>query len=77
MAGFSAFGKFHIKLSHSVCKVKNKSGSLFIVGVLNGLMRCGPLQTMQLFALGTGSAVKGALSMLMFAIGTVPLMLNL
>lgn len=76
MAGFSAFRKFNIKLPHAACKVKNKSGSPFIVGILNGLMPCGPLQTMQLFALGTGSAVKGALAMFMFSIGTVPLMLT-
>lgn len=47
----------------------------FAVGVLNGLMPCGPLQTMQLYALGTGSAITGALSMLIFSVGTVPLML--
>jgi plastocyanin domain-containing protein/sulfite exporter TauE/SafE len=76
MAGFKAFRRFHITLPHSVCKVKNKSGSSFVVGILNGLMPCGPLQTMQLFALGTGSATKGALSMFVFAIGTVPLMLT-
>jgi plastocyanin domain-containing protein/sulfite exporter TauE/SafE/copper chaperone CopZ len=76
MAGFKAFRKFQIRLPHSACKVKNKSGSPFIVGILNGLMPCGPLQTMQLFALGTGSAVKGALAMFMFSIGTVPLMLT-
>lgn len=76
MAGFSAFRKFNIKSPHISCKTKNKSGSPFIVGILNGLMPCGPLQTMQLFALGTGSAFKGALSMFMFAIGTVPLMLT-
>ncbi|WP_097025705.1 sulfite exporter TauE/SafE family protein [Clostridium peptidivorans] len=76
MAGFSAFRKFNIKLPHISCKTKNKSGSPFIVGILNGLMPCGPLQTMQLFALGTGSAFKGSLSMFMFAIGTVPLMLT-
>ena len=35
----------------------------------------GPLQTMQLYALGTGSALAGALSMLVFASGTVPLLL--
>lgn len=76
MAGFKAFRKFQIRLPHAVCKAKNKSGSPFIVGLLNGLMPCGPLQTMQLFALGTGSAAKGALSMFMFSIGTVPLMLT-
>jgi sulfite exporter TauE/SafE/plastocyanin domain-containing protein/copper chaperone CopZ len=47
----------------------------FAVGILNGLMPCGPLQTMQLYALGTGSAFAGALSMLIFSAGTVPLML--
>ncbi len=76
MAGFSTFRRFSIKLPHSVCKAKNKSGSPLIVGLLNGLMPCGPLQTMQLFALGTGSAAKGALSMFVFSIGTVPLMLT-
>lgn len=47
----------------------------FAVGLLNGLMPCGPLQTMQLYALGTGSLLTGALSMFIFSIGTVPLML--
>lgn len=76
MAGFSAFRKFHIKLPGFACKTKNKSRSPLIVGLLNGFMPCGPLQTMQLFALGTGSPIKGGLSMFMFAIGTVPLMLT-
>jgi len=48
----------------------------FAVGLLNGLMPCGPLQTMQLYALGTGSLLAGALSMFIFSIGTVPLMLG-
>lgn len=46
----------------------------FIVGLLNGLMPCGPLQAMQLYALGTGSFAGGALSMFLFSLGTVPLM---
>ena len=46
----------------------------FYVGLLNGLMPCGPLQTMQIYALGTGSFFAGALSMFMFSLGTVPLM---
>ena len=49
----------------------------FIVGLLNGLMPCGPLQAMQLYALGTGSFVAGAFSMFMFSMGTVPLMFGL
>lgn len=49
----------------------------FIVGLLNGLMPCGPLQAMQLYALGTGSILAGALSMFFFSLGTLPLMFGL
>lgn len=58
-------------------KHKKNTKSPFVIGLLNGLMPCGPLQTMQLYALGTGSLVKGALSMFIFALGTMPLMLGL
>lgn len=51
-----------------------KNNTPFYVGFLNGLMPCGPLQTMQLYALGTGSVLVGALSMFFFALGTIPLM---
>ncbi|MDR1535455.1 MAG: sulfite exporter TauE/SafE family protein [Planctomycetota bacterium] len=47
-------------------------GPLF-VGLLNGLMPCGPLQAMQLYALSTGGPVEGGLSMLFFSLGTLPL----
>jgi sulfite exporter TauE/SafE/plastocyanin domain-containing protein/copper chaperone CopZ len=75
MAGFSAFRKLSIKLPWSSCSVKNKPKAPFLVGMLNGLMPCGPLQTMQLYALSSGSAFQGALSMFIFSLGTVPLML--
>jgi len=48
----------------------------FVVGLLNGLMPCGPLQTMQVYALGTGSFLAGAASMFVFSLGTVPLLLG-
>lgn len=76
MWGFGFFRKFQIKLPKTFCKVKNMGSSPFVVGLLNGFMPCGPLQTMQIFALGTGSPVKGALSMFAFSLGTVPLMLT-
>ncbi|WP_297421507.1 sulfite exporter TauE/SafE family protein [Clostridium sp.] len=75
MIGFSLFRKFNIKLPWSSCNIKNKPKAPFLVGILNGLMPCGPLQTMQLYALGTGSAINGAVSMFLFSLGTVPLML--
>ena len=52
------------------------NGPLF-VGLLNGFMPCGPLQAMQLYALSTGSLLKGALSMFVFSAGTLPLMFGL
>ena len=51
--------------------------SSLVIGLLNGLMPCGPLQSMQIYALSTGSIIRGALSMLLFSLGTVPLMLGL
>ncbi len=49
----------------------------FMIGLLNGLMPCGPLQAMQLYALSTGDPIKGGLAMLAFSLGTVPLMFGL
>jgi len=49
----------------------------FVVGLLNGFMPCGPLQTMQVYALGTGSFLAGAGAMFFFSLGTVPLMFGL
>lgn len=48
----------------------------FVVGLLNGLMPCGPLQSMQIIALASGNPFVGALSMMLFSLGTVPLMLG-
>jgi sulfite exporter TauE/SafE/copper chaperone CopZ len=52
------------------------SGPL-IIGFLNGFMPCGPLQAMQLYALSTGSPVRGGISMFLFCVGTIPLMFAL
>jgi len=48
-----------------------------VIGLLNGVMPCGPLQAMQLYALSTGSPVKGGISMFLFCAGTIPLMFAL
>ena len=42
--------------------------------IVKRINACGPLQAMQLYALGTGSMLTGALSMFLFSLGTVPLM---
>lgn len=62
-------------LTNIVDDKRNGNGPFF-VGLLNGFMPCGPLQAMQLYALGTGSFLNGALSMFIFSLGTVPLMFS-
>lgn len=77
---FPSLRKFNIKMPKIFTRRINdekKSNNPFYVGLLNGLMPCGPLQAMQLYALSTGSPLKGALSMLFFSLGTVPLMFGL
>ena len=64
-----------IKVRFKFIKYKVSNRNPFIIGLLNGLMPCGPLQAMQIYALSAGSVLKGALSMLLFGLGTVPLML--
>lgn len=54
---------------------KKLAGKPLAIGLLTGLMPCAPLYAMWLFAMSRGSAALGALSMLVFALGTVPLML--
>lgn len=64
-------------LVQKIGEEKQKSNRPFIVGILNGLMPCGPLQSMWIVALATENPFAGALSMLLFSLGTVPLMLGL
>lgn len=64
-------------LAVRIGRQKGKSKQPLVVGLLNGLMPCGPLQSMQIVALASGNPFAGALSMFLFSLGTVPLMLGL
>ena len=79
LSGINLLGLFPVlrRLRLPLPKLQGGSRLPFVIGLLNGLMPCGPLQAMQLAALGSGSPVSGALSMLFFSLGTVPLMLGL
>lgn len=63
-------------VSKNVITVKKKHKQPFIVGLLNGFMPCGPLYSMHIVALASANPIVGGLSMLMFSLGTVPLMLG-
>lgn len=69
MLGILSIKKIHFS------KIASKSKNPFLIGLLNGLMPCGPLQAMQVYALSTGNLVSGSISMLIFGLGILPLML--
>ena len=54
--------------------IKKDSSSLYIVGVLNGLLPCGAVYATLTAAIAMGSVTKSALFMLFFGLGTLPLM---
>lgn len=57
-----------------IYRQKSQNSNPLIIGLLNGLMPCGPLQAIQIYALSTGDPLKGAVSMFLFSVGTFPLM---
>lgn len=67
----SVINKFAGQESHKY------ASSPLITGLLNGLMiACGPLQALYIMAAGTGSMFEGAKILLIFALGTLPVMLG-
>ncbi|MBQ8139906.1 MAG: sulfite exporter TauE/SafE family protein [Lachnospiraceae bacterium] len=64
-------------ITKMIGKKRAAAGSNFVIGLLNGIMPCGPLQSMWIVALVTANPFAGALSMFLFSLGTVPLMLSL
>ncbi len=69
--------RFNLRMPKLFAKkiyAKRLGSSPLYIGLLNGLMPCGPLQAMQLYALSTGSPIKGAIAMFLFSVGTFPLM---
>lgn len=57
-------------------KSKQKESSTFMAGMLNGLLPCGPLQVILLFALTTSSMWVGGLTLLFYGVGTSPLLIG-
>ncbi|MBQ8835512.1 MAG: sulfite exporter TauE/SafE family protein [Oscillospiraceae bacterium] len=77
LTGFSLPRKFRISLPKGLVKRLNafKKCGPYAVGLVNGFMPCGPLQSMQLYAIASGSFFVGASSMFFFCLGTIPLVL--
>lgn len=68
---------FHIlKIDNLENKLYSHQNS-FILGGLTFFLPCGFTQAMQLYAISTGSFLKGAITMSLFAIGTMPGLLTI
>jgi sulfite exporter TauE/SafE len=65
--------KFISKHAHGVSKF-NHTFTPLLVGVITFFLPCGFTQSMQLYTLTTGSFVTGGLTMLAFALGTLPVL---
>lgn len=52
-------------------------GSFYLLGLLNGLIPCGPVYAFAIIAASTTSAFYGALVMIIFGLGTTPALLFL
>lgn len=58
-------------------KDSNHKAAPFVLGVLSFFLPCGMTQSMQIFALTSGSYLVGGISLFLFALGTVPALLVL
>jgi sulfite exporter TauE/SafE len=56
---------------------QNKRQSIFLIGILNGILPCGMVYLALAGALATGSVLNGVLFMIIFGIGTLTVMLTL
>jgi len=72
---FSVVGK--LKKSIGKLFAVRSFSSLFFIGLLNGLLPCGLVYIAIAGAIGTGSATQGTLYMILFGLGTIPMMLGI
>jgi sulfite exporter TauE/SafE len=68
-----AMPKFIAKHAHGISKL-NHSLTPVLVGIATFFLPCGFTQSMQLYTLTTGSFLTGGLTMLAFALGTLPVL---
>lgn len=65
--------KFIAKRAHGISKF-NHTLTPLLVGVATFFLPCGFTQSMQIYTLGTGGFLNGGLTMLAFALGTLPVL---
>jgi len=76
---FTWFRRFRLPTPNFIEKIlqKRSGSSPIVTGLLNGLMiACGPLQAVYILAATSGSMYYGALYLLAFGLGTLPVLLS-
>jgi len=68
-----AMPKFLSKHALGVSKL-NHAATPFLVGIVTFFLPCGFTQSMQIYTLSTGNFLSGGLTMLIFALGTLPVL---
>jgi sulfite exporter TauE/SafE/copper chaperone CopZ len=63
-------------LGKNVLKLENKNNFMtpIVLGLVTFVLPCGFTQSMQLYSLTTGNFIEGAITMLVFALGTLPVL---
>ena len=66
------------KLKNALKKLftQKSYGALFLIGILNGYLPCGLVYIALAGAIGTGSVVYGTFFMILFGLGTLPMLLG-
>lgn len=68
---------FFFKQKFGILMKKHGAGSLFTIGLLNGILPCGFVYLALAGAATTQSPVEGAMYMFLFGTGTIPMMLTI
>lgn len=80
---FPSLSKFGIRMPKKSLKVWDKlklsehKAAPLLLGAFTFFLPCGFTQSMQLFAVASGSFVQGALAMMLFALGTAPVLIGI
>ena len=75
VAGLSIGGVVSLPEVPCASRALARPGSALTVGFFNGFMPCAPLLAMQAYAVSTGGTLEGGAAMLLFGLGTLPVML--
>ena len=81
-SNFNKPGIFYLSLSKVKLTLRKlfliKSyGSLYLIGLINGLLPCGPLYLAFIISTGTGNTFNSTIFMLMYGLGTIPLLFSI